>query len=93
MELKDLTGQPGEWLRGTGPESDVIISTRIRLARNLVEFPFLTHATDHQKKMIVRMSSKWVAVAPPYIIEPEEIDDMVARLGQAIVEELGILKS
>jgi adenosylmethionine-8-amino-7-oxononanoate aminotransferase len=46
----------------------------------------------HQKKMIVRMSPKWVAVAPPYIIEPEEIDDMVARLGQAITEELSNLK-
>jgi 4-aminobutyrate--pyruvate transaminase len=46
----------------------------------------------HQKKMIIRMSPKWVAVAPPYIIEPEEIDDMVQRLGQAIVEELGNLK-
>ena len=39
MELKDLTGQPGEWLRGTGPESDVIISTRIRLPLVLMESP------------------------------------------------------
>lgn len=53
MELSELADQPGEWLRGTGPESDVIISSRIRLARNLVEFPFLTHATDQQKRMIV----------------------------------------
>jgi adenosylmethionine-8-amino-7-oxononanoate aminotransferase len=46
----------------------------------------------HRQKMIVRMSSKWVAVAPPYIIEPAEIDDMVSRLGQAIMDVLGELK-
>ncbi len=28
------------WYEGTGPESDVVLSSRIRLARNLVEFPF-----------------------------------------------------
>jgi adenosylmethionine-8-amino-7-oxononanoate aminotransferase len=39
------------------------------------------------------MSPKWVAVAPPYIIEPEEIDEMVKRLGQAIVEELGNMQN
>ncbi len=73
MELKTLTEQPGEWLKGTGPESDVIISTRIRLARNLVEFPFLTHATDHQKKMIVdkiRMAVSETGVIPePVFLE------------------------
>jgi len=46
----------------------------------------------HQKKMIVRMSSKWVAVAPPYIIEPAEIDEMVRLLGQSIFDVLGELK-
>lgn len=30
----------GEWLAGSGPESDIVMSTRVRLARNVVEFPF-----------------------------------------------------
>jgi adenosylmethionine-8-amino-7-oxononanoate aminotransferase len=46
----------------------------------------------HKKKMIVRMAPDWVAIAPPYIVEPEEIDEMVRRLGQAIEEELSELK-
>lgn len=29
----------GEWLRGTGSDSDIVISSRIRLARNVVGFP------------------------------------------------------
>ena len=35
----------GEWLRGAGPESDIVISSRIRLARNLADFPFISRAT------------------------------------------------
>ncbi len=45
MKVEDLLGQPGEWLKGTGPENDVVISSRVRLARNLNRFPFLTVAT------------------------------------------------
>ena len=32
MNLDALTSTTGEWLRGTGAESDIVISTRIRLA-------------------------------------------------------------
>jgi protein arginine kinase len=49
MNLNSLTNRLGEWLRGTGPESDVVVSTRIRLARNLAGAPFTTRATPHQK--------------------------------------------
>lgn len=49
LELDTLAKGTGEWLRGTGPESDVVISTRIRLARNLRDFPFPPRATDESK--------------------------------------------
>lgn len=49
MNLDDLTHTSGEWLRGTGPESDIVISSRIRLARNLAAFPFTNRASAHQK--------------------------------------------
>src|SRR5882672_1127086 len=45
MTIDDLIQQSGEWLKGTGPDSDVVISSRIRLARNLSRFPFMTMAT------------------------------------------------
>ncbi len=78
MELSELASQPGEWLRGTGPESDVIISSRIRLARNLVEFPFLTHATDQQKMMIVEKIHQAVmasdVAADPIFIDLDDLE-------------------
>ncbi len=46
MDLESLTTTSGEWLRGSGPESAIVISSRIRLARNLAQFPFLTRADD-----------------------------------------------
>ncbi len=52
MNLDDLIGQSGEWLRGSGPESDIVISSRVRLARNLARFPFLTRTNDEQRDEI-----------------------------------------
>lgn len=46
MDLDALTRTSGEWLRASGPESDIVISSRIRLARNLAQFPFLSRAED-----------------------------------------------
>src|SRR5438445_941236 len=52
MDLENLTKTSGEWLRGTGPEADIGISRRRRLARNLAAFPFTNRATAHQKTEI-----------------------------------------
>jgi protein arginine kinase len=46
VKLDDLTEKSGEWLRGAGPESDIVISSRIRLARNLAGFPFISRASE-----------------------------------------------
>lgn len=40
MKLNDMLNHTSEWLKGTGPNSDVVISSRIRLARNLDKFAF-----------------------------------------------------
>lgn len=52
MELDDLTRGSGEWLRGAGPESDIVISSRIRLARNLADFPFISRAAPQDRTQI-----------------------------------------
>ena len=52
MNLEELSRQNGEWLKGSGPESDIVISSRIRLARNLAEYPFIRKATDHDRTAI-----------------------------------------
>src|SRR5262249_50978592 len=49
MNLDNLTHASGEWLRATGPESDIVISSRVRLARNLAAFPSTNRASAYQK--------------------------------------------
>jgi protein arginine kinase len=46
VDLESLTGTCGEWLRSSGPEADIVMSSRIRLARNLAQFPFPNRASD-----------------------------------------------
>ncbi|MBX3473899.1 MAG: protein arginine kinase [Planctomycetes bacterium] len=48
----------GEWLKGTGPESDVVISTRVRLARNVSGFPFTARADARQRSEVLRLATE-----------------------------------
>src|SRR5436190_8153656 len=52
MKLSDLTNRAGEWLRGSGPMSEIVISSRIRLARNVAGYPFLSKCTRHQRQSV-----------------------------------------
>lgn len=55
MDLDSLVRTSGEWLRGTGPESDIVVSSRIRLARNLAQFPFPSRSDDATRGEIARL--------------------------------------
>ena len=46
MTINDMANRCGEWLKGRGPESDIVMSSRIRLARNLADYPFIRRCTD-----------------------------------------------
>jgi protein arginine kinase len=52
VKLEELAGRCGEWLRGSGPESDIVISSRIRLARNLADFPFIRKCNEQDRAVI-----------------------------------------
>ena len=52
MKLEQLAKSSGEWLRASGPESDIVVSSRIRLARNLAEFPFISRAAEADRAAI-----------------------------------------
>src|SRR5208283_1425750 len=55
VELNDLARSSGEWLRGGGPEADIVISSRVRLARNLADFPFINRATPQDRARIEKI--------------------------------------
>ena len=87
MNLDSLLPNLGEWLRGTGPESDVVVSTRIRLARNLADYPFTNRATNPQKAEIVTRAKDAIAKADlPYKLEYLDVPTMPALDRQFLVE-------
>jgi protein arginine kinase len=87
MKLDDLLPNLGEWLRGTGPESDVVVSTRIRLARNLAGLPFATRATAAHKAEVVARAKEAVANADlGYALEYLDIPSLAPLDRQFLVE-------
>jgi len=44
----ELVARPARWLSGQGPHADLVLSSRIRLARNLRSVPFTHRAREEQ---------------------------------------------
>ncbi len=65
MTLDDLTQTSGEWLKGIGPESDIVMCSRIRLARNFAEFPFTNRANRAEKAEIENHFKNAIATIEP----------------------------
>ena len=64
MRLDTLTNSIGEWLRGTGPDSDIVMSSRVRLARNLAQFPFVSRATEQDRAETERVLRERIVAVP-----------------------------
>jgi protein arginine kinase len=94
-QLEDLNDRCGEWLRGTGPEADIVISSRVRLARNLAEYPFIRRCTADDRLSIERtMRTKlesipqWDAVRFVDVASLSEVDRQFLVERQMISREL-----
>lgn len=72
--------QPSEWLKATGPDHDVVVSSRLRLARNLAEFPFFQKLTENQKREIVELVHHAVSKSPrlkdSVFLSSKELEDL-----------------
>lgn len=54
-KIKELTSK---WMEGSGPESEIVISSRVRLARNMRGFPFPPLASDEQREKVLATGRK-----------------------------------
>jgi len=87
VKLDDLAHNNGEWLKGCGPESDIVISSRIRLARNLAEFPFISRASEQDRRQIESvLRSRIMEVEWGGDLIYVEIDDLPGIDRQFLVE-------
>jgi len=62
MELEKRFDRIGGWLEGSGPASDIVISSRVRLARNVAGFRFYRQAEpDEQAAVLAFVREKLLA--------------------------------
>jgi len=45
-----------EWLRSDGPDNDVVMTSRVRLARNIAGYPFLVKASRDDRRQILDLA-------------------------------------
>ncbi len=77
MKLDDLASQCGEWLKGSGPDTDVVVSSRIRLARNLADFPFIRRCTDADRAAIVKqVRAKLESLSSSFSVEYVDVEKL-----------------
>ena len=85
MNLDDLTRTSGEWLRGSGPESDIVMCSRIRLARNLADFPFINRASRGERAEIEAMVKACIA-GPGFELAYQDVNVLNELDRQFLVE-------
>ncbi len=75
-----LVNHQAEWLRLSGPESDTVISSRIRLARNLAGYPFSQRLTAEQRTEVVDLFGETIgkvaAIKKAYYLRYPELSDV-----------------
>jgi len=63
MKLDRIISSPSPWLEPGGPNGDIVLSTRIRLARNVAGRPFLTRLAPEERKDLEAYLKKAVLAA------------------------------
>ncbi len=80
MNLNELAQQCGIWLAGSGPESDIVISSRIRLARNFSDYPFIRKCSPKDQESIFkefqRKLKSFQLPGSPELIDVEALDEI-----------------
>lgn len=54
MTFDEFTRLPVSWLEATGDQSAIVVSSRVRLARNLDDLPFPNRANEGQRQQLVQ---------------------------------------
>ncbi len=64
MNIQILLNKTSEWVAAKGPEAEIVLTSRVRLARNLFEFPFPHQATSKQREEILSVVGRVIESLP-----------------------------
>jgi protein arginine kinase len=87
MKFSQVMSSAGEWLRGEGPHHQVVVSSRVRLARNLRQRPFPGWAKKAERTQILEQIKPQVEELPEMQDSFSELlQDLSALEKQVLVE-------
>ncbi len=83
MDLKSFIDSPCEWLKATGPDHDIVMSSRVRLARNLEGYPFSQKLSKDERKTLieeVKLSAQSsTKLKNAFFVETQNLNEMDRR--------------
>lgn len=78
--IKELRDSTAHWVKGYGPKNHIVISSRIRLARNIKDIPFPVQSSEKQLEIILKQVEKIVKEKKDFvnfkIIKIDELPSM-----------------
>jgi protein arginine kinase len=87
VNLADLITTPSPWLQPGGPQGDIVLSTRVRLARNVAGRPFSSRLRDEERQELeAYLRSAVVKAFGPRQIAWFELADMPEIDRRCLVE-------
>jgi len=76
-----------QWMKKTGPDSDVVISSRIRLARNLEDIRFTNQANDDELKEVIDKVNNLLLNNNKFDLTLVELGDLSRNKKNMLVEK------
>src|SRR3989338_5969103 len=84
MTPDDLVHSNGAWLQGTGPQAEIVISSRVRLARNLAKTPFTPRAKKDTLAEVLQQVQAAAGEVPAFrdgmIVRMSDLDEVDRQL-------------
>jgi protein arginine kinase len=87
MSVHDFTSLPDfglDWLDASGPHSDIVLSTRVRIARNLQGYPFAGRAKPSDRAAILAtirdMLERTPSMMNGVVVEIDQLNDRQRRI-------------
>jgi protein arginine kinase len=80
MDINDLVKSGHSWMQGNGPDSDIVFSSRVRLARNLADSIFPNRATPNEKAQVLERILAAVSQLEQFkgglVLKMDELDEL-----------------
>jgi len=84
MKSNNLSNHISQWFNGSGPSADIVISSRVRLARNIAGFKFLSALDpNHQKQILQKLKDAILSIdlgEKVFFVDIEDVSSLEQNL-------------